>query len=98
MFEYRCDGLANGTYTVELNFAEIGNKAPNKRVFDVIIEGALVLPSLDISLEVGLNKALTKTYTVTVTDGVMNIRFITHTGFGKPIVSALRVTHRPDLA
>ncbi len=97
MYEYRCDGLENGTYTVELNFAEIGNKDPNKRLFDVIIEGQLVLPALDISLEVGKNRALTKTFTVTVTDGVMNIRFITRTGFGKPIVSALRVTHRPDL-
>jgi subtilisin family serine protease len=97
MFEYRCDGLANGTYTVELNFAELTNNKPNKRLFDVIIEGNLVLPSLDISLEAGNFAALNKTFTVTVTDGVLDIRFITHTGFGKPIVSALRVTHRPDL-
>jgi subtilisin family serine protease len=97
MFEYRCDGLANGTYTVELNFAELTNNKPNKRVFDVIIEGNLVLPSLDINLEAGNFAALNKTYTVTVTDGVLDIRFITHSGFGKPIVSALRVTHRPDL-
>lgn len=97
MFAYRCDGLANGTYTVELNFAEITNAQPNKRVFDVIIEGNLVLPSLDISFEAGNFKALNKTFTVTVTDGVLDIRFITHSGFGKPIVNALRVTHRPDL-
>jgi hypothetical protein len=97
MFEYRCDGLVNGTYTVELNFAELINNKPNKRLFDVIIEGNLVLPSLDINLEAGNFAALNKTFTVTVTDGVLNIRFITHTGFGKPIVNALRVTHRPDL-
>jgi subtilisin family serine protease len=98
MFEYRCDGLEDGTYTVELNFAEITNTNPNKRVFDVMIEGDEVLPNLDISLEVGKYTALTKTYTVTVVDGQMNIRFITHSGFGKPIVNALRITHRPDLA
>jgi len=31
-----------------------------------------------------------------VTDGQLNVRFITHRGFGKPIVNGLRVTHRPD--
>ncbi|GAA2216676.1 hypothetical protein ACFY2R_25865 [Micromonospora olivasterospora] len=36
-------------------------------------------------------------YPVQVTDGVLNVRFVTHTGFGKPIVNALRVTNRPDL-
>jgi superfamily II DNA helicase RecQ len=27
-----------------------------------------------------------------------DIRFIAHSGFSKPLVNALRVTHRPDLA
>lgn len=99
MYEYRCDSLANGTYTVELNFAELTNTKPNKRVFDVMIEGVEVIPNLDINLETGGNyKALSRTFTVTVTDGVLNVRFITHSGFGKPIVSAIRFTHRPDLA
>ncbi len=97
MYDYRCDGLPNGTYTVELNFAELTNNKPNKRVFDVIIEDNLVLPSLDINFAAGNFAALNKTFTVTVTDGVLDIRFITHKGFGQPIISALRVTHRPDL-
>jgi hypothetical protein len=99
MFEYRCDGLANGTYTVQLDFAELTNTKPNKRIFDVMIEGVEVIPNLDINLETGGNyKATSRTFTATVTDGVMNIRFITHTGFNKPLISSLRVTHRPDLA
>ncbi len=55
-----------------------------------------MLPSLDVSLEAGTYKALTRTYTVTVTDGVLNIRFVTHKGYGKPLLNTLRVTDRPD--
>ncbi|MFD6886735.1 S8 family serine peptidase [Streptomyces sp. NPDC059957] len=96
MYEYRFDAVPNGTYTVELGFAELSSTKPNKRVFDVLAEGAQVLPSLDISLEAGTYTALTRTYTVTVTDGTLNIRFVTHTGFGKPLLNSLRVTDRPD--
>ncbi|MFD3873397.1 S8 family serine peptidase [Streptomyces sp. NPDC058623] len=96
MYEYRFDNVPNGTYTVELGFAELSAAKPNKRVFDVLAEGAQVLPSLDISLEAGTYTALTKSYTVTVTDGVLNLRFVTHSGFGKPLLNTLRVTDRPD--
>ena len=95
-YEYRFDGLAEGVYTVELDFAELSNAKPNKRVFDVLVEGVEVLPSLDIALEAGNYTATNRTYTVRITDGQLNVRFITHKGFGKPIVNALRVTHRPD--
>ncbi|MEU9800233.1 S8 family serine peptidase [Streptomyces sp. NPDC051000] len=96
MYEYRFDNVPNGTYTVELGFAELSNTKPNKRVFDVIAEGTQVLPSLDVSLEAGTYTALTRSYTVTVTDGVLNVRFITHNGYGKPLLNTLRVTDRPD--
>ncbi|MEU2390536.1 S8 family serine peptidase [Streptomyces sp. NPDC007369] len=98
MYEYRFDNVPNGTYTVELGFAELSSTKPNKRVFDVLAEGTQVLPSLDIALEAGSYTALTRTYTVTVTDGVLNLRFVTHTGFGKPLLNMLRVTDRPDLS
>ncbi|MCX4695213.1 S8 family serine peptidase [Streptomyces sp. NBC_01408] len=96
MYEYRFDNVPNGTYTVELGFAELSSTKPDKRVFDVLAEGTQILPSLDISLEAGTYKALTRTYTVTVTDGVLNVRFVTHSGFGKPLLNTLRVTDRPD--
>ncbi|MFF5705036.1 malectin domain-containing carbohydrate-binding protein [Streptomyces sp. NPDC012794] len=96
MYEYRFDNVPNGTYTVELGFAELTPTRPDKRVFDVLAEGAQILPSLDISLEAGTYTALTRTYTVKVTDGVLNIRFVTHHGAGKPLVNTLRVTDRPD--
>lgn len=96
MYEYRFDNVPNGTYTVELGFAELSSIRPDKRVFDVLAEGRQVLPSLDIALEAGTYTALTRTYTVQVTDGVLNIRFVTHSGFGKPLLNTLRVTDRPD--
>ncbi|MFJ3204269.1 S8 family serine peptidase [Streptomyces sp. NPDC086989] len=96
MYEYRFDNVPNGTYTVELGFAELSSTKPNKRVFDVMAEGTQVLPSLDIALEAGTYTALTRTYTVTVTDGVLNVRLVAHGGYGKPLLNSLRVTDRPD--
>ncbi|MFJ6635917.1 S8 family serine peptidase [Streptomyces sp. NPDC091376] len=96
MYEYRFDNVPNGTYTVELGFAELSSTKPNKRVFDVLAEGTEVLPALDIALEAGTYTALNRTYTVTVTDGTLNVRFVSHTGFGKPLLNTLRVTERPD--
>ncbi|HEX5598741.1 MAG TPA: S8 family serine peptidase [Micromonosporaceae bacterium] len=98
MHEYRVDGLADGYYTVELDFAELRRQDPNRRIFDVLIEGEQVLPALDVAGEVGSFTALTKTFTVRVTDGQLNVRFVTHRGFGNPILNSLRVVDRPDLA
>ena len=95
-YEYRFDGLADGVYTVELDFAELRSAKPNTRVFDVLVEGVEVLPSLDIALEAGSYAAVSRTYQVRVVDGQLNVRFVTHKGFGKPILNALRVTQRPD--
>lgn len=71
---------------------------PRSQVFDLLAEGAQVLPSLDIAPEAGSYTALTRSYTVTVTDGVLDVRFVTYAGFGKPLLNSLRVTDRPDRA
>jgi hypothetical protein len=47
--------VAAGNYTVELYFAEIFQTAPGKRVFDVLVEGQLVLDNLDILAQNGGN-------------------------------------------
>ncbi|MFE7135466.1 S8 family serine peptidase [Streptomyces sp. NPDC057638] len=96
LYEYRFDTVPNGVYTVELGFAELSGTRPNSRVFDVLAEGVEVLPSLDIALEAGSYAAVQRTYTVTVTDGTLNVRFIAHKGYGKPLLNTLRVTERPD--
>jgi subtilisin family serine protease len=96
MYEYRFDNVPDGVYTVELDFAEVSSSKPGQRVFDVLVEGTEVLPSFDITYEAGTHVAVTRTYTVTVTDGVLNARFVASSG--KPLVNAIRVTERPDRA
>jgi hypothetical protein len=94
--EYRFDGLPNGVYQIELKFAELQNQKRGQRVFDVIGETTLLLPSLDIAGEVGRYYADDKTFFLPVTDGQLNLRFVLRQGSKEPIINAIRVTHRPD--
>jgi subtilisin family serine protease len=93
-YEYRFDGIGKGVYQVELDYAELGWTDPNTRLFDVIIEGKLVTPALDVAGEVGGFAALAQTSYVQVDDGQLNIRFISRAG--APILNGIRVTERPD--
>ena len=61
-----------------------------QRIFDVTIEGATVIDNLDIVSQVGANTALLLTRSATVSDGVLNIAFITVVDNAK--LSALQVT------
>ncbi|MFF4578652.1 hypothetical protein ACFY15_09665 [Streptomyces sp. NPDC001373] len=47
-------------------------------------EGARIVPSLDVALEAGAYTAVTRTCTAKVTDGALDLRFVTHGGFGGP--------------
>jgi hypothetical protein len=96
ILEYRFDGLPTGVYQIELRFAELKNKAPNQRRFDIMMEGNIVLPFHDIALDAGIFAADNHTFFVAVTDGGLNIRFISHRTYGVPVINALRVIHRPD--
>ncbi|MBO1335305.1 S8 family serine peptidase [Streptomyces sp. VRA16 Mangrove soil] len=93
--EYRFDDVPDGVYQVDLDFAELGGTNTGQRVFDVMAEGTTRIDNLDIAKEAGTFTALTKTFTVTVTDGQLNLRLVAQTG--KTLVNAVRVTHRPDL-
>jgi FtsP/CotA-like multicopper oxidase with cupredoxin domain len=67
---YSIAGVSNGTYTVNLHFAEIFVVEAGERVFSVDIEGVRRLTNFDIIAEAGGDfRALVKTFTVTVTDG-----------------------------
>jgi hypothetical protein len=67
--------LANGDYTVTLQFAETYWTANGARVFDSLIEGQVVINDLDIHQQVGANAAYSVTVPVTLTDGVLNLSF-----------------------
>jgi hypothetical protein len=96
MLEYRFDGLPNGVYQVDLRFAEIAKTLPGRHYYDVLLEGSPVLTAHDTALEVGSFAADDHVFYVTVTDGQLNIRFITRTGFGFPTINGIRIVQRPD--
>ncbi len=83
--------VPNGDYVVTLHFAEIYSKAFNTgaRVFDVLMENDVVLPSLDIYSEVGANTALIKEIPISVADGSVDIGFL-H-GVENPKVAAIEI-------
>ncbi|MFI6478342.1 S8 family serine peptidase [Nonomuraea sp. NPDC050663] len=94
MLEYRFDNVPAGTYTVELGFADTRGSQIGRRVFDVLVEGQLAIPALDLALEVGNYTASARSYTTTVTDGQLNVRFAVRQG--QPIVNLIRISERPD--
>jgi len=66
------------TYEVSLHFSDPDNGAPDKRVFDVLIEGRKVLEDFDISAQVGgPNRALVRTFAgIAVDDGKLTLEFV----------------------
>jgi hypothetical protein len=65
--------LANGTYDVRVLFAEMQANVAGARVFRVVIEGTEVEAGLDVFALAGRYTALTRSYQVTVKDGLLNI-------------------------
>ncbi|GLT30500.1 hypothetical protein SLA2020_052960 [Shorea laevis] len=75
-------GLENGPYTVSLLFAETTFKdrstqtseSLGRRVFDIYIQGAIVLKDFDISKEAGgVERAIIKNFNATVTENYLEI-------------------------
>ena len=93
--------LENGEYEVTLHFAEIywgatGGSAlggANRRVFDVVIEGITVLDDFDINAEVGSQTVTTRTFSVTITDGFLNMELdaLGSDGVNEPKLSAIEI-------
>ena len=99
MSGYRFDALPAGTYEVELDFAELrGGLSPNRREFDVTINGVLELFDYDIAERVGSRAADRHVFLVTVAEGgAIDVQFGAKQGFLPPVINAIRVTQRPDL-
>jgi hypothetical protein len=65
------------------------------RVFSVSLEGASVLPNLDVFAAAGGRYiALDRSFMVEVTDGTLDIGFTAQRG-DRPIVNGILVTHVP---
>ncbi|MEB3215657.1 MAG: malectin domain-containing carbohydrate-binding protein [Nostocales cyanobacterium 94392] len=76
--------VTNGDYKVTLKFVELYWDSAAKRSFDLSAEGQLVLDDLDIFTEAGgKNIALDKSFNVTVSDGTLNLDFLTNSDNAK---------------
>lgn len=99
-FDYEIT-VPNGDYIVNLHFAEIywgatggGPAGAGNRIFDVTLEGVLILDNYDITADVGPETAVLKTFQTTVTDGVINLEFSGLSAVGgvdQPKLSALEI-------
>ncbi|XP_020683494.1 probable LRR receptor-like serine/threonine-protein kinase At1g53420 isoform X1 [Dendrobium catenatum] len=99
--------LSNGNYSVKLHFSEIifsdynGHPSPGRRIFDVYIQGELVLKDFNIRDEAnGSEKAIVKTFPAVVTRKTLEIRFhwagrgtttVPMSGSYGPLISAISV-------
>jgi hypothetical protein len=90
---YRISGLPDGVYRLELKFAEIQNKNPGQRQFDVIVNGSPYLIAFDISALVGQNYALDRTTLVSAMNGEITVQLANRQAHGEPILNAIRVGH-----
>ena len=81
----------NGTFTVNLFMANgyPSTGSPGQRVFDVNMEGELVINDKDLSAQYGNKIGAMESYQVTVTDGVLNIEFIHQVE--NPLINAIEI-------
>lgn len=88
---YKFD-VANGTYQVTLKMVEDWANASGQRRFDVRAEGTTVLTAFDIFASCGALTACDRTFSVTVSDGQLNLQFNMNGGANYATVSAVAVT------
>jgi subtilisin family serine protease len=87
--------VPNGTYRVDLGFAELQYQKAGSRVFSVGIEGTAVLPNFDVFAAAGGRfTAVDRVFLVEVTDGVLDITFVEQRG-DSPIINSILVTELP---
>jgi N-acetylneuraminic acid mutarotase len=88
---YRITGLPPAVYRLELKFAEIQNKSPGQRQFDVIVNGSPYLIAFDIAALAGQNTALDRTTLVSPINGEITVQLAKRQAQGDPILNAIRV-------
>ncbi len=88
--EYRFD-VPDGEYRVTLRFAEFVVRKDTDRLMSIALEDTVYETALSIYTEVGKYTALDRTYTVDVSDGVLNVALTKNGGKRDPVVSAVGV-------
>ena len=92
---YRFPDAPRGTYAIDLGFAEIEKVARGKRVFDVLVNGALTEYAYDAVAAVGPNTADWRTAVVAHEGGPLTVELRGSKGLRAPTIAALRVTLDP---
>ena len=82
--------VPNGIYHVNLKFAEIYFGAAGQRVFDVAVNGSILLPGFDIASAGGANTAVDRSFSVNVTNGAISIILLPKVE--NPKISAIEIT------
>jgi hypothetical protein len=90
---YTVTNLPNGTYTVNLYFAEIysGCFYVGCRVFDVAVQGTTILPNFDVYAAAGSgNVGIVRSSSAVVTNGTLTVAFqAPYTQY--PTISAIEI-------
>ena len=95
MSDYRF-AVPDGTYRVDLSFAEFQAVGPGDRIFSVAFENAPLIWQLDVaSAAGGVLTAYDRSVMVEVTDGVLDITFVGNVG-DTPFVNGILVTEIPQ--
>lgn len=88
--DYRIGNLPDGEYLVTLHFNEQSVHGPGLAVFSVTLEGRVVLENLDVYAEVGRGYPLVRRFSITVSDGELELAAIPVVG--DPHLAALEVS------
>ena len=89
--------LANGEYKVTIRLAELYfNLGPGANVFDVYCQGSLKLADVDVMGSVGAYRAYDRTFTTTVSTGVLDLSFVPKKGWAA--IAALEVESSTTVA
>lgn len=86
--------VPNGVYDVHLHFSEnwSGAHSVGGRLFSIKVEDEMKFPNLDIFAEAGAHTALVKSTAVSVTDGTVDIHFLTV--YQVPAIYAIEIVSR----
>ena len=91
-FQYQVS-VPNGSYTVNLKFAEIFFTSPGNRIFNVAVNGATVLSNFDPAQAAGAFTAVDRQFPVTVSGGQILILFSPVADL--PTISAIEILAAP---
>lgn len=87
--------VPNGTYSVDLLFAEVYYDGSGERVFDIKVEGVVVQSAFDIwQAAGGKNRPITRSYVALVSDGRLDIDVVPNPAHpaDEPLINAIQVS------